>query len=166
VTRIFSSFLTGHADRLGADPGADAEIRHIRREAFPPASSSRLATWPTARARPQGQRRVRGPSLPHPPSRLHGRRDEAAWWESVKLDPFILARHLWEHSRLNDAPSHGNISSSVSDVSTPSIPKEEVVQREPDSAGAVFSETADVVDIPQSGNCSGGRAGQSTQGEG
>jgi hypothetical protein len=97
---------------------------------------------------------------------LHGRRDEAAWWESVKLDPFILARHLWEHSRLNDAPSHGNISSSVSDVSTPSIPKEEVVQREPDSAGAVFSETADVVDIPQSGNCSGGRAGQSTQGEG
>jgi hypothetical protein len=97
---------------------------------------------------------------------LHGRGDEAAWWESVKLDPVILARHLWEHSRLNDAPSHRKISSPVSDASTRSIPKEEVVLLEPDGAGAVFSETADVVDVPQSSNCSGGRAGHSAQGEG
>jgi hypothetical protein len=35
---------------------------------------------------------------------LHTRGDEAAWWESVKLDPVIVARQLWEQTRLNEAP--------------------------------------------------------------
>jgi hypothetical protein len=40
---------------------------------------------------------------------LHSRGDEAAWWESVKLDPVAVARQLWEHSRLNEAPAHRKI---------------------------------------------------------
>ena len=37
---------------------------------------------------------------------LHTRGDEAAWWESVKLDPVVVARQLWEQTRLNEAPGH------------------------------------------------------------
>jgi len=40
---------------------------------------------------------------------LHSRGDEAAWWESVKLDPVVVARTLWEHTRLNEAPVHRRI---------------------------------------------------------
>ena len=38
---------------------------------------------------------------------LHTRGDEAAWWESVKLDPVTVARELWERTRLNDASTSG-----------------------------------------------------------
>jgi hypothetical protein len=31
---------------------------------------------------------------------LHTRGDEAAWWKELKLDPVMLARKLWEYSRL------------------------------------------------------------------
>jgi hypothetical protein len=30
---------------------------------------------------------------------LHARGDEAAWWESIKVDPVPIARHLWAHTR-------------------------------------------------------------------
>jgi hypothetical protein len=33
---------------------------------------------------------------------LHNRGDEAEWWKSVNLDPVIVARQLWEHTRLNN----------------------------------------------------------------
>jgi hypothetical protein len=34
---------------------------------------------------------------------LHSRGDEAAWWESVNIDPVAVARKLWEHARLSEA---------------------------------------------------------------
>jgi hypothetical protein len=34
---------------------------------------------------------------------LHRRGDEAAWWESVKVDPVAVAQKLWEHARLIEA---------------------------------------------------------------
>jgi hypothetical protein len=37
---------------------------------------------------------------------LHSRGDEAAWWEAVKFDPVIVARQLWEQTRLNEAPGN------------------------------------------------------------
>jgi ERF superfamily len=37
---------------------------------------------------------------------LHRRGDEAAWWESVKVDPVAVAQKLWEHTRLSEAPGH------------------------------------------------------------
>jgi hypothetical protein len=40
---------------------------------------------------------------------LHNRGDEAEWWKSVNLDPVAVARTLWEHSRLNEAPVHRRI---------------------------------------------------------
>jgi hypothetical protein len=43
---------------------------------------------------------------------LHRRGDEAAWWESVKLDPVAVARKLWEQTRLNGASVHRNIGAS------------------------------------------------------
>jgi hypothetical protein len=43
---------------------------------------------------------------------LHRRGDEAAWWESVQLDPVAVARKLWEQTRLNGAPVHRNIGTS------------------------------------------------------
>jgi hypothetical protein len=33
---------------------------------------------------------------------LHRKGDEAAWWNSVKIDPLPLAIRLWQHSRLVD----------------------------------------------------------------
>jgi hypothetical protein len=45
---------------------------------------------------------------------LHRQGDEAAWWESVKLDPVSVARRLWEQTRLNGAPVHRNIGTSPS----------------------------------------------------
>jgi hypothetical protein len=40
---------------------------------------------------------------------LHNRGDEVEWWKSVNLDPVIVARQLWEHTRLNEAPVHRTI---------------------------------------------------------
>jgi len=44
---------------------------------------------------------------------LHRRGDEAAWWNELKLDPVAVARTLWEHSRLNEAPVHRRIGTSI-----------------------------------------------------
>jgi ERF superfamily len=40
---------------------------------------------------------------------LHRRGDEAAWWQSVNIEPAIFAQRLWQQSRLNGAPVHRNI---------------------------------------------------------
>jgi hypothetical protein len=40
---------------------------------------------------------------------LHRCGDEAAWWESVQLDPVAVARELWVLTRLNGATVHRNI---------------------------------------------------------
>jgi len=52
---------------------------------------------------------------------LHGRGDEAAWWESVKLDPVAVARKLWEQTRLNSAPDHRKNGTSVLGTSGPLV---------------------------------------------
>jgi hypothetical protein len=39
---------------------------------------------------------------------LHSRGDEAAWWESVKIDPVAVAQKLREHARLSEAPGLEN----------------------------------------------------------
>jgi hypothetical protein len=44
---------------------------------------------------------------------LHNRGDEVGWWKSVNLDPVIVARQLWEHTRLNEAPVHRKIGTSL-----------------------------------------------------
>jgi hypothetical protein len=44
---------------------------------------------------------------------LHSRGDEAAWWNELKLDPIMVARQLWEHTRLNEAPVHRRIGTSL-----------------------------------------------------
>jgi hypothetical protein len=44
---------------------------------------------------------------------LHNRGDEAAWWRELKLDPVTVARQLWEHTRLNEAPVHRRIGTSL-----------------------------------------------------
>jgi hypothetical protein len=44
---------------------------------------------------------------------LHNWGDEAEWWKSVNLDPVIVARQLWEHTRLNEAPFHRRIGTSL-----------------------------------------------------
>jgi ERF superfamily len=46
---------------------------------------------------------------------LHSRGDEAAWWESVKVDPVMVARQLWEHSRLNEASGPQRTGSALAD---------------------------------------------------
>jgi hypothetical protein len=45
---------------------------------------------------------------------LHTRGDEAEWWKSANLDPVAAARQLWEHTRLNEAPVHRRIGTSLS----------------------------------------------------
>jgi hypothetical protein len=40
---------------------------------------------------------------------LHRRGDEAAWWQSVNIDPAVFAQRLWQQSRLNGALVHRNI---------------------------------------------------------
>jgi ERF superfamily len=50
---------------------------------------------------------------------LHRRGNEAEWWESVNIDPVAVARKLWEHSRLTEAP--GDRRSSTLYGSAPSI---------------------------------------------
>ena len=32
---------------------------------------------------------------------LHRHGDEAAWWQSIKIDPLPIAHRLWQHARLN-----------------------------------------------------------------
>jgi ERF superfamily len=52
---------------------------------------------------------------------LHRRGDEAAWWESVQLDPIAVARRLWEQTRLSGTSVHRNIGTlpgAPSDVET------------------------------------------------
>jgi ERF superfamily len=45
---------------------------------------------------------------------LHRRGDEAAWWQSVNIDPAIFAQRLWQQTRLDGAPVHRNIVESQS----------------------------------------------------
>jgi hypothetical protein len=52
---------------------------------------------------------------------LHNRGDELAWWESVKLDPVAVARQLWEHTRLNEAPVHRRIGTSLPDATAMTV---------------------------------------------
>src|SRR5450755_2394588 len=37
---------------------------------------------------------------------LHSRGDEEAWWKAVKFDPVIVARQLWDYTRLKGGPGH------------------------------------------------------------
>jgi hypothetical protein len=37
---------------------------------------------------------------------LHSRGDEAAWWKAVKFDPVIVARQLWDYTRIKGAADH------------------------------------------------------------
>jgi hypothetical protein len=46
---------------------------------------------------------------------LHTRGDEAAWWNELKIDPVAVAQKLWEHTRLNQAPGHRRIGTSLTD---------------------------------------------------
>jgi hypothetical protein len=39
---------------------------------------------------------------------LHRRGDERAWWESVKIDPLVIAREMWRRNRLNGAAPEKN----------------------------------------------------------
>ena len=55
-----------------------------------------------------------------PPHLAVARGDEAAWWESVKVDPVAIARRLWERTRLNGTPGHqknGGVLLSASEAS-------------------------------------------------
>ncbi len=47
---------------------------------------------------------------------LHRRGDEAAWWQEVNIDPVAAAQKLWGHTRLNQAPSHQRIGTSLPDA--------------------------------------------------
>jgi hypothetical protein len=42
---------------------------------------------------------------------LHRYGDEAAWWESLNIDPVTLAGQLWQRTRLNGAAGQGGIES-------------------------------------------------------
>jgi ERF superfamily len=44
---------------------------------------------------------------------LHRRGDEAAWWESNKVDPVAVARELWQRTRL-DGPRGGRVEALLS----------------------------------------------------
>jgi ERF superfamily len=44
---------------------------------------------------------------------LHRHGDEAAWWESNKVDPVVLARELWQRTRL-DGPGGGRVEALLS----------------------------------------------------
>jgi ERF superfamily len=47
---------------------------------------------------------------------LHNRGDEAEWWKSVNLDPVVVARRLWEQTRLSEAPVHRRIGTTLPDT--------------------------------------------------
>jgi hypothetical protein len=59
---------------------------------------------------------------------LHNRGDEAAWWDELKLDPVMVARQLWEHTRLNEAPVHRRIGMSLPGATATAV-------REPETPG-------------------------------
>jgi hypothetical protein len=59
---------------------------------------------------------------------LHSRGDEAAWWNELKLDPVMVARQLWEHTRLNEAPVHRRIGNSLPGATTTMV-------RDPEAPG-------------------------------
>jgi ERF superfamily len=44
---------------------------------------------------------------------LHRRGDEAAWWETNKVDPLVVARKLWQRTRL-DSPRGGRMEALLS----------------------------------------------------
>jgi hypothetical protein len=50
---------------------------------------------------------------------LHSRGDEEAWWKAVKFDPVIVARRLWDYTRLKGAPGHRRLATPLADASAP-----------------------------------------------
>ena len=87
-----------------SQPGAlrfvrQAALPDLRPQAVRPASPALHAA---AGARPQGQRRIRGPALPHPSSAGAPRRRRAAWWQDAGIDPIKVARKLWKQTRMDE----------------------------------------------------------------
>jgi hypothetical protein len=50
---------------------------------------------------------------------LHSRGDEEAWWKAVKFDPVIVARRLWDYTRLKGAPGHRRLATPLADATAP-----------------------------------------------
>jgi hypothetical protein len=42
---------------------------------------------------------------------VHRHGDEAAWWKAAGLDPLVIARRLWQHTRLDGAPIQEHLDS-------------------------------------------------------
>jgi len=51
---------------------------------------------------------------------LHRHGDEAAWWQSIKLDPLPIARRLWQRERFGEAVN-GNMYPPSSTVAEPDV---------------------------------------------
>jgi ERF superfamily len=74
---------------------------------------------------------------------LHNRGDEAAWWDELKLDPVMVARQLWEHTRLNEAPVHRRIGASLPGATATMVREPDVPSgARPDRSGTGSHEPA------------------------
>jgi hypothetical protein len=76
---------------------------------------------------------------------LHARGDEAAWWEELKLDPVMVARQLWEHTRLSEGHGNRGIGASLHGAMETSDRNTEGADQPVDGAG---SPTASPVGLP------------------
>ena len=56
---------------------------------------------------------------------LHRHGDEAAWWQSIKIDPLPVAHRLWQHARLNGTAVASVATASEIAEGLPSINAEE-----------------------------------------
>jgi hypothetical protein len=87
---------------------------------------------------------------------LHSRGDEEAWWKAVKFNPVIVARQLWDYTRLKGAPGHRRLSTPLADAT-----EDGPVERRVDGAGSNPKEPSagpvdDIVQVHRSETAEGG----------
>jgi hypothetical protein len=87
---------------------------------------------------------------------LHSRGDEAAWWTAVKFDPIMVARRLWDYTRLKETPGHRRLGMPLADAT-----EDGPVERRVDGASSNPKEPSagpvdDIVQVNRSGTAEGG----------
>jgi hypothetical protein len=79
---------------------------------------------------------------------LHRHGDEAAWWQTIKIDPLPIARRLWQHGRPNGTAVAVDGDTGSGFAITPNRSEEHSVARIPDRGRDVESKASTVIDRP------------------
>jgi ERF superfamily len=79
---------------------------------------------------------------------LHRHGDEAAWWQTIKIDPLPIARRLWLQARPNGTAVAGDGDTGSRSAIAPNRSEQHLVATIPDRGGDLENVASTVIDRP------------------